>query len=288
MKAQFATELTSSFYLWLEHKLIDSKFKAYSTNQSNVFQYVDSFIDVPSSYVAYQGKFKQLVADQSVDIVNSGIFVNGSFISGDSANLYIDYDNGRVIFPQASGTGLSITANNTVKEINTYLTEDDEEAIIVTSDFIDSSNTSSTNLFSKSNKRDEKTFILPACFIRFIANENEEFSFGGEEETISRIQVIVMSFDNYTVDNVLSLLADSARECITRVPFEDFPYGSFFDVKSFPYSYQSFISNYSNRSFIERVNTSKINTSSILDKYNKDIIVGLVDFDISTYRFPRV
>ena len=58
MKAQFATELTSSFYLWLEHKLIDSKFKAYSTNESNAFQYVSSFIDVPSSYVAYQGKFK--------------------------------------------------------------------------------------------------------------------------------------------------------------------------------------------------------------------------------------
>ena len=178
MKAQFATELTSSFYLWLEHKLIDSKFKAYATNESNSFQYVSSFVDVPSSYVAYQGKFKQLVADQSVDVPNSGIFVNGSFISGNANNVYIDYDNGRVIFPQASGTGLTITANNTIKEVNTYITEDDEESIIVTSDFINSAETSSTNLFSKTNKRDEKTYILPACFVRFVNNENNEFSFG--------------------------------------------------------------------------------------------------------------
>jgi hypothetical protein len=288
MKAQFATELTSSFYLWLEHKLLSSNFKAYSTNNSNSFAYVPSFIDVPSGYVAYQGKFKQLVADQSVDIVNSGIFVNGTFISGNASNLYIDYNDGRVIFPQNSGTGLTITANNTIKEINTYITEDDEEQIIVTSDFIDSSETSSTNLFSKTAKRDEKTFILPACFVRFINNENEEFSFGGEEETISRIQVIVMSFDNYTLDNILSLLADSVRECITRVPYEEFPYGRFFDVKAFPYSYGNFISNYTSKSYIESVNTSKINSSVVLNKYNKDVLVGLIDFDISTYRFPRL
>jgi hypothetical protein len=288
MKAQFATELTSSFYLWLEHKLIDSKFKAYSTNESNAFQYVSSFIDVPSSHVAYQGKFKQLVADQSVDVPNSGIFVNGSFISGNANNVYIDYDNGRVIFPQASGTGLTITANNTIKEVNTYITEDDEESILVTSDFINSAETSSTNLFSKTDKRDEKTYILPACFVRFVNNENNEFSFGGEEETTSRIQVIVMAYDNYTLDNVLSLLADTARECIIRVPFESFPYGRFFDVKSFPYSYNTYASNYSSKSFIESVNTSKINSSVILNKHDKDVLVGLVDFDISTYRFPRV
>ena len=97
-----------------------------------------------------------------------------------------------------------------------------------------------------------------------------------------------MAFDNATLDNLLSLLADSARECITRVPYEQFPYGRFFDVKSFPYSYSNFISNYTSKSYIESVNTSKINSSVVLNKYNKDVLVGLVDFDISTYRFPRL
>lgn len=287
MKSQFIHKVFPSFFLWFENKLLSSNSKAYVENMSNDFDYVD-FADVPPSHHGYQGKFRQLVADQSVDTPNSGIFINGSFASGDSSNIYIDYDNGRVIVPQASGTSLNITANNTVKEINTYISEEDEEQIILTSDFIDSSNLSSTNLFSKTSKLDEKTYILPACFLRVVDSNNERLALGGEDDTKISVRAIVLAKDNYIIDGVLSLFNDSENECIKLFPFEDYPYGVFNDVKAFPYSYDSFISSYSDTCYVENVNTSKVISSISLEKLEKNVLLGFIDFELSIYRYPRV
>ena len=69
MKAQFDQTLLSSFYLWFENYLLKDKSKAYSTDASNTFKYVD-FADVPSSHYGYQGQFKQLVGEYDVDVTN--------------------------------------------------------------------------------------------------------------------------------------------------------------------------------------------------------------------------
>lgn len=286
MNSQFSHNIFSSFYLWFEAQLLDSNAKAYSTNESNVFQYVD-FYDVPPTHCGYQGKFRQLVADQSVDVPNSGIFIDGSFVSGDSPNVYIDYDNGRVVLPQSSGNSLNITANSTIKEINTYMTEDDEEQLLLTSDFVDSSDTSTTNLFSKTAKRDEKMFVLPACFLRVVTTNNERLAFGGEDDSMTTIKAAVLAKDNYTIDGVLSLFADKEGTCIKRIPYEDYPYGVFHDVKSFPYSYSSFSSSYDASSYIEKVRTSKISDSISTEKVEKNVLIGFIEFDLSTYRYPR-
>lgn len=287
MKAQFEHKLLSSFYLWFERKLISDKAKAYKKNQSNSFV-LTSFPDVPSSYVAYQGKFRQLVADQNVDKANSGIFVSGTFITGANTGFYIDYNNGRVILPVASGSGLTITANNTVKEVNTYLTEDDEEQLLLQGDFIDSAAQSSTHLFSKTAKLNEKTYILPACFINIIQGNGEDISFGGEVDTKTRIRVIVMALDNYTLVGLLSLFEDTQGEIIRHIPYEEFPYGVFNSIKSYPYSYETLSSQYSANSLIEKAKTSKVTSPEIVNKFDKNVLIGFIDFDLSTYRFPRI
>jgi hypothetical protein len=287
MISQFSHNIFSSFYLWFEGQLVSSGSKAYSTNQSNSFEYVD-FYDVPPSHYGYQGKFRQLVADHSVDVPNSGVFIDGSFVSGDSSDVYIDYNNGRVIVPQSSGSSLNITANNTVKEVNTYMTEDDEEQLLLTSDFIDSSDTSSTNLFSKTSKRDEKTYVLPACFLRIATTDNKRLALGGEDDTVTTIKVAVLAKDNYTIDAVLSFFADKKGTCIKRVPYENYPYGIFHDVKSFPYSYSDFSSSYDATSYIEEVKTSKVSESISAEKIEKNVLIGFIEFDLSTYRYPRL
>ena len=111
MKAQFDQNLLSSFYLWLENRLLKDDTKAYLTNLTNSFKYVD-FNDIPSDMVGYQGEYRQLVAESNIDVVNSGFFVGGSFITGNPASnggVYIDYQNGRILFPSASGTNLNTT-----------------------------------------------------------------------------------------------------------------------------------------------------------------------------------
>jgi hypothetical protein len=292
MKTQFDQQLLSSFYLWFENHLVGSKVEAYSTGVNNVYRYVAAY-DIPTGYNAYQGAFRQLVAESDVSVPNSGCFVNGSFITGNSSlsNVYTDFNNGRIIFPASSGKALTVTSKSTVKEVNTYITNDDEEQLILHGDFCDKNDLTNPYLSNKTNKLDEKTYFLPACFISLANSDNEEFAFGGEEETKTRIRVMVLAKDNYTMDGVLSAFRDTARSTIINIPFEEFPYGKFFSIKNFPYRYSNLKNAHSsiaaNRVSIEDVSTSRVNASAI-KKLGKDFLIGFIDFDLSTYRFPRL
>lgn len=287
MKTQFSHNLLSSFYLWFESILLGDDAKAYATDQSNEFSYVSDNPQIPDGYYGYEGKFRELVAEYSVDKPNSGVFIDGVFTSGDSPDIYIDYKNGRIVVPQASGTGLTITANNTIKEINIYITEEDEEQLLVMGDFVPSDNNDSTFLYLNKGKLDEKIFQLPAVFITSNTPQNELISFGGEYDTKTRIKAIVMCYDNYTRDGILSLFADQIDTCFKQIPFEDYPYGDFYSLKSYPYSYSSFSSSYTTNNFIEGVQTSTISNPVIMNKLEKNLLVGFIDFDVSSWRYPR-
>ena len=291
MKAQFDQNILSSFYLWFENRLLGDKGKAYGSGASNAFRYVD-FPDIPSSHVGYQGKYRQLVADNSVDEPNSGFFVDGGFVTGNydqNGGVYTDYNNGRLIFPSGSGTALTITANSTVKEVNTYIANDSDVQILLHSDFKDSS-TSLPYQYEHTGKLDEDTYFLPACFISVASSDNEEFSFGGEENTESRMRVMLLSSDNYILDSVMSLFRDTVREDMTHIPYEDFPYGFSYSIKDFPYSYDSLVDaqpSDATKSHIDTVTVSKVVSEELREKLNKNISVGFIDFDLSTIRFPR-
>ena len=289
MKAQFDQNLLSSFYLWLEGRLLAAKSEAYSIDMSNAFQYVD-FPDIPSSHVGYQGKFRQLVADHGVDQQNSGFFEDGGFVTGnydENGGVYTDYDNGRLIFPAASGTSMDLTANSTVKEVNTYIANDGDLQMILQSDFKDGS---LPYQYQQTSELDEEIYFLPACFISVASSDNEPFSFGGEDNTESRIRVMLLSFDNYILDGVLSLLRDTVREDMTHIPYEDFPYGFSFSIKDFPYSYDALVAEQSSPmiSHIQKVSVSKVVSEGLREKLNKNISIAFADFDLTTYRFPRL
>ena len=291
MKAQFDQTLLSSFYLWFENYLLKDKSQAYSTNASNTFKYVD-FADIPSSHYGYQGQYKQLVAEHNVDVPNSGFFSDGGFVTGDYDNnngVFTDYDNGRLIFPAYSGTGLTLTANSTVKEVNTYISYDGDLETILHSDFKEAG-ASFPYQYTKDSELDEQTFFLPACFISLASSDNTEFSFGGEENTESRIRVMILSSDNYIMDSVMSLFRDSVRNDFTNVPYESFPYGPFYSIKNYPYTYDGLISGISNpeTTHIDNVSVSKVVSEQLRENLNKGISIGFIDFDLCTYRFPRL
>lgn len=285
MKPQFDQKLVSSFYLWFENKLLDDKIAAYQTGVSNTYKYVDAF-DIPNGYNAYQGQYRQLVAEYEVSTPNTGVFVNGSFIPEGQANVYTDYNNGRIILPVSSGQALNITSTSTIKEVNTYLSNDNPEQVLVESDFVIDGE-SSPKVYQSSSKLDEKIYFLPACFIFPSDSENKEFALGGEEETKSRVRVMVLAKNNFILDGILSLFRDSARECISLVDFEDFPYGGFFSLKNYPYKYSDLKLNSSEKFYIQKVAASRINRNSNSQQKDKKFLIGFLDFDLSTYRFPR-
>jgi len=299
MKAQFDQEVLSSFYLWFENKLVDIKSQAYQTDLSNAFTSGD-FPDIPPSHIAFQGKFRQLVGEYQVvnsdgdPAPNSGFFIGDAFITGNSdvnGGVFTDYDNGRLIFPQASGAEIAsnpLTANSTVKEVNTYITNDADAQTILHSDFKDSA-TEQPYQYGKTSEYDEKTYFLPACFISLASSDNTEFSFGGEEDTRTNVRVMVLSFDNYILDSILSLFRDTVREDITHIPYEDFPYGFAFSIKNFPYTYNGLVGDQSSpmKSHIKNVNASKIVSEKIRENLNTNISIGFLDFEMCSYRFPR-
>lgn len=271
--------------LWFEARLASSQGGAYSTNQSNSFTLAE-FDDIPSSYYAYQGRFRGLVQDDSISTPNSGIFINGNFVSGDSTGVIIDYKNGRVVVPQASGVSLNITANNSVKEVQVYPYEDDEAQLVLSSDFVDFDDQSSTFLSSLVGDVAQNTYILPACFLRHALTENENYAFGGEKDSRTKIRAVVIAKDNYIIDGLMSLFADTQGSCVTIFPYEDHPYGVLDSIKSFPYSYTSFQSQYGRKSYIEKVHTSKLDYGISMNKLEKNILIGFIDFDLSTFRVP--
>jgi len=294
MKAQFDQNVLSSFYLWFENRLLGSSAKAYQINLDNAFT-SGSFSDVPDTHIAFQGKYRSLVGEYNVDNPNSGFFLGSDFITGNydkNGGIFTDYENGRLIFPQASGAEIgstALTANSTVKEVNTYITNDTDAQIILHSDFKDSA-TELPYQYGKTSEYDETTYFLPACFISVASSDNTEFSFGGEEDTRTRMRVMVLSFDNYTLDSVLSLFRDTVRRDITHIPYEDFPYGFSFSLKDFPYSYDNLVASQSNptKSHIQEVSVSKIVSERIRENLNKNISIGYIDFELCTYRFPRL
>lgn len=292
MKAQFDQNILSSFYLWLENRLLKDDTKAYSTAVKNSFKYVD-FNDIPSDMVAYQGKFRQLVAESNVDTLNSGFYVGDSFITGNASGnggIHIDYQNGRILFPKPSGTGLIVSGLSTVKEVNTYIAHDNEADFIIHSDFIEDGTGIDPYLYKKEKSLDETTYFLPACFVSLASSSNEEFAFGGEENTETRVRVMVLTKDSYILDSVISRLRDTAREQITHIPYEEFPYGYSYSIKNFPYKYDTLKASQTNpmTSHIDKVSVSKVVSESIREELNRNFSIGFIDFDLSTYRFPRL
>jgi len=286
MKEQFDHELLSSFYLWFENELLSDRVAAYQTGLSNSYSYVDAF-DIPDGFIAYQGAYRQLVAEQNVSAPNSGIFIGSNFVSGSASGVYTDYNNGRIIFPSASGSNLAITSVSTVKEVNTYLTNDNPEQTLLEGDFREYGQTYPKSQSTK-DKHDEKIYFLPACFITPAVSDNNELAFGGEEDTKTRIRVMVLAYDNFVLDGVLSAFRDGARKCISMIDYEDFPYGAFGSLKSFPYRYQDLISTSTSKTYIENVKASRVLGQSFKDKLEKSIRIGFLDFDLSTFRFPRL
>lgn len=285
MNVEFDHTLLSSFYLWFENELLKSN--AYITGIENQFKKIPAK-DIPSNYYAYQGGYRQLVADASIEAPNSGFYVNGNFVPSSGSNFWLDYDNGRIIVPKSSGVNLTITGLCSVKEINTYISNEDDEHLILHGDFREEGQ-SNPYYFGKDDKLDEKTYFLPACFISLGSSDNRPFAFGGEETTQHKIKVLVLTKDNYLLDAVLSKFRDSSRKTFKLINYKDYPYGAFGAIKNEPYSYEDFVSGQNNGcSSIENANSYKITNADLKARLNKSFSIGFIDFNISTQRFPRL
>jgi hypothetical protein len=286
MNVGYDHKLLSSFYLWFDDRL-NYFAETYKTGQSHTFQYIDTH-DIPSNYIAYYSPYRQFVWASDKVVVPDYVTIDGSTVY-DKNGIYIDYSNGRVLLNTATfGTSQSrvITGTFPYKTVNTYITDETEENVIMNSDFLISP-INQTFLQQKGGFTD-KIYTVPAVFLTLGGSSNKPFAFGGMDETVSTLRGVVITESNYTLDGIMSLFRDSTRTTFSLMDFEDFPMGEFNHIKSHPYKYKTLADAASSYCFIEDARVAKL-TDRVREKIapSKDYKVGFIDFEISKPRTPR-
>lgn len=284
MKHQYQHNVTTSFATWLDHHLLE-KGEAYQ-NQTGVLNYY-SDARFPSSYRCFGSLYKQWVFDSSITgaIVPSGVYVNGVFKTRNNG-LIIDYINGRVL---STGTGIptgaSVTGSFAVKDYNIYLTNENEEDLI-----IENNNLSANKKFPWTGKYVQPyDQAIPAIYLITEGFHNTPFAMGGEDESRSHFKAVVFSDSTYSLDGVLSIFADTSQKVFKLQDFSSYPINEYGDVKSYPYLYDDYYDNPNPQAemFIDHVIVSKLKDSRSRTQ-NPKSYVGFIDFEIIKYRYPRL
>jgi len=291
MKSQFDHELLSSFYLWFDDVLVrrNNSYMTQSTGISFVQKVAgtaEDADDIPPNLDAFYAPFRQLVG--TGPNVSTGVFISGKECNQGTSGMLIDFNEARVLISGGLvASGAPITGAFDTKEVNVYITNDSEEDLIMNNDFyVD--DFGNTYLQNKTDLNGRK-YTLPAAFISYNGSQNEPRALGGLEDTQAAIRVVAIVEDNYTLDGMVSIFRDSARETFPIISYSNFPYGEFFHLKSPPYTYTGLVAANENspQMYIESVAASKL-----FDKTNNTIPlgvrIGFLDFDLSNFRFPRL
>lgn len=286
MNVGFDHDLLSSLYLWFDDRL-NYFAEAYQPSITHTFEYVDT-LDVPSNYHAYYSPYRQLVSASDKVAVNSFVTIGGVNVV-DKNGIYIDYNNGRVLVDTSIyGTSktLVITGDFAYKTVNTYITDETEENVILNSDFIISP--VNQTYLQQNGGFSDKIYTVPAVFITLSNSINEPFAFGGLDNTIANLRAVIVADSNYTLDGVLSMFRDAARTCVPLIDFEDFPFGEFSHIKTHPYKYVDLSNASTSKCCVDEVRASKL-TDRSREKItgSKDYKIGFLDFQVSKPRSPR-
>lgn len=286
MKPTFAHDVINSFFLWFDN-FIMKKGEAYKTYTTKLYNYADPRLG--GNKVVYASPYKQWVYDHSITgaTIPSGFTVNGTFLPTGTSGMKIDFDNGRIIFNSGVSSNLNITGTYTVKEINSYITDQPEDNLIIENKYINNSRfTVVQSGISPYNP------VTPAVFNSIQTTHNRPFAFGGEDETICQIKTVAFCENLYQLDGLLSIFADSFNETFSKIPMTSYPLGEFSEIKTglYPTGFDYSATNRAYNSdilFISHVETSKIK-DSVLKEINPTLHIGFIDFEIKSFRYPRL
>lgn len=279
MIPQFQHNLTTSFAMWVDHYLLE-KGQSY-TNRTGIF-YNYNDVRIPDSYQVFGSEYKQFVYEQMSGVNNiTGVYVNGVFRPRGPGTI-IDHINGRVLLTGVSA-GATVSGAFPVKDFNVYMTTDNEEKLIV-----ENSLSNNTKYPWSGKYLQPYTQLTPAVFVINEGYHNTPFSFGGEDETRSSLKCVAMTDNPYHLDGVLSIFADSVRKVFKEKQFGDYPLTEYGDVKTYPYAYDDYYDSPEPQAelFIDDVVVSKLKDSKSLNA-NPKVFVGMIDFEVIKYRYPR-
>lgn len=286
MTPRFSHNVTNSFFLWFDNYIMRkaSAFKNYSTA---FYNYSDTRLG--GSKVVYGSPYKQWVYDHNISsaTIPSGVYVNGSFMTTGTSGMMIDYDNGRLIFNSGVPTNLNISGSYSVKEFNTYLTNQSEYYMVVEGKYIANSRFTVNETYVPPYND-----VTPAVFVTMENFENRPFALGGEDETRFMAKALVFAENAYQLDGILGVFSDSFNETFNIIPMNQHPLGEFMNLKTSLYPTGYDYSVVSNANSAAKCYIYKVTTAKMRDDYSKEInpnlYIGFIDFDIGNIRYPRL
>ena len=286
MKPTFSHNVVNSFFLWFDHFLM-TKGEAYKTFTTKLYNYSDPRLG--GDKVVYGSPYKQWVYDKSITgaTIPTGFTINGSIVPTGTSGMKIDFDNGRIIFNSGVSTDLNITGTYSVKEVNSYVTDQPEDNLIIENKYVTNSRFTVTEDYIPPYNP-----VTPCIFASIETAHNTAFAFGGEDETKCIVKLVAFCENLYQLDGLLSIFGDSYNEFFSLIPMTGHPLGEFNELKTgvYPtgYDYNNLSNAYnSQKMFISHVETSKIR-DSVLKELNPILHIGFLDFEITTYRYPRL
>jgi hypothetical protein len=224
MKISYQHEVTTSFVLWFDNFLL-SKGEAFKNLTSSFYYQNDSRF--PDNKI-YASPHKQWVTDSSIPGANiaNGVYNDGVFIPRGSNGLKLDFENGRAILNSGFSSSANITGSFALKDFNIYVTDQNEEDLIIESNLKINS-----RFFRENTGIPPYDHVVPAIFISNEGSKNDPFAFGGEDKTTTYFKAAVIAENLYMLDGVLSIFNDSSRTIFSKIPFKDHPITEFGDLK---------------------------------------------------------
>jgi hypothetical protein len=288
MKPQFQHQVVTSFMLWLDH-IILSRGQAYQNIDSSFYYQNDDRLD--ENYVAFASPHKQWVADSSISGANviKGIVLDGYYIERGKQGVRYDFENGRVLIPRVLANQTSnVEGVYSVKDFNTYITDQTEEELLIETKF-DKNSRFDQDIFEGIKAYDQ---VVPAIFTSYEQGENIPFAFGGQDITESKIRCVVFAENSYQLDGIFSILKDLNLSTIANVGFNEHPLNEFGDLKYGIYDYKDLSDRYYNFQnsdsffYLDRVTVSKLN-DRVAKRSHPGLYIGFIDFNIRAHRYPR-
>jgi hypothetical protein len=282
MKPTYQHQLLTSFYLWFDHFLL-SKAQAFKNFETDFYYYADERIQ---NKRVFGSPYKQWVYDKSIANATTPTISGGAgALSAGISGMILDHENGRVLFNGDVETGAAISGAYSVKNFNTYVSNQNEESLIIEGKY--KLNARYTRQLTNVAPYDE---VVPAVFLSTTDTNNQPFALGGQDNTITNISAVAFAENTYQLDGILSTFADASKEVFYGIPYTGSPLDEYGAVKSsYPdgYNYTNVSNDYSsNIAMIQNTTVSKI--SDRMDKFIPiPLYVGFIDFEINKYRFPR-
>ncbi len=283
MIPQYAHNLMTSAYLWLDHQICGTG-QAYvnltgsAQNPQNLL-YLQPVTGGRNNI--YASPFKGWVYDSCVGgaAIPTGFYnSSGQFLTR-ASGLVIDFNNGQVSTPQNWGPTLSGTYAR--KEINLYYSSNEEIDYVLEQVYGANKNVNYTLTGFQG-----RALAAPLIMLTNTRGQNKPWALGGTDDSKNTIGAFIVTNSNYLQDGVNSLIQDMAHSMIPYVPATVAPITASGDLKAASWSYCGDIRDpytCNNGVFVENVYMHKVS-----DRRNKSttFFLAACDIDFSKPRMP--